>query len=147
MKISLSVPFYPTEMLEKVEVTIINLLEMLPELEHIKMNEYILLTAEDLPVESLQKFFKNIRRDRVVDTVRNCAIVEPNRSIIFILHKQALFVERIAVITKDASSPLGNIELKIQTPFPEKVLDWLAPKTVEGEIIHPQPFKAVHSLS
>lgn len=147
MKISLSVPFYPTEMLEKVEVTIINLLEMLPELEHVKMNEYILLRAENIPVESLQKFFNVIRRNRVLDTVRNCAIIEPSRSITFIFHKQALFVERIAVITKDAASPLGNIELRIQTPFPEKVLDWLAPKTEEGKITHPQPFKAVYSLS
>ncbi len=131
--LTIKIPVYATESRNKVEKCITNLLGYLPELEEIESKGHTILTSKDAKIESLQKFFDHIRRVKVLDTVRKCAIIDDtSNDLIFNLHKQALYVNRIAVITSDTSSTLGNLQIVINSKNPHRILEWIAPKTEKG---------------
>jgi predicted RNA binding protein with dsRBD fold (UPF0201 family) len=67
-------------------------------------------------------------------------------ALVFSLHKQALFAGKLAVVTADTTSPLGNVELWIYGSDPEKILDWLAPQTIDGREQTPRKFSEIKSL-
>lgn len=131
--LTIKIPVYATESRNKVEKCITNLLGYLPEIEEIENKEYTMLTSKEAKIESLQKFFNHIRRVKILDAVRKCAIVDStSNDLIFNLHKQALYVNRIAVISSDTFSALGNLQIIINSNNPRRILEWLAPKTEKG---------------
>ncbi len=131
--LTIKIPVYATESRNKVEKCISNLLGYLPELEEIENKECTMLTSKDAKIESLQKFFDHIRRVKILDTVRKCAILDnTNNDLIINLHKHALYVNRIAVISSDTFSALGNLQIVINSNNPRRILEWLAPKTEKG---------------
>ncbi len=145
--LAISVPFFSTENRGKIETCIYNLLGVIPELEKRKIFNHFLLEAENLPISGLEKFFNYIRAAEILDAVRFCATLDFSRkSVILYFHKQALFAKKFAVITADTSSPLGNVELSIKGNNPEKILDWLAPQTVEGRETRKRKFNEISSL-
>lgn len=131
--LTIKTPIYATESRNKVEKCITNLLGYLPEIEEIKTKKYTMLKSKDAKIESLQKFFNYIRQAKILDTVRRCAVLDfKNNDLIFNLHKQALYVNRISVITSDSYSPLGNLQIIINSKDSMGILEWIAPKTEEG---------------
>ena len=54
-------------------------------------------------------------------------------TIVFKIHKQAAYVGKISFIDDDRESPLGAITFTIETSDPERLIDWLAPKTSMGK--------------
>ena len=131
--LTIKIPVYATESRIKVEKCITNLLGYLPEIEEIKTKKYTMLKSKDAKIESLQKFFNYIRQAKILDTVRRCAVLDfKNNDLIFNLHKQALYVNRISVITSDSYSPLGNLQIIINSKDSMGILEWIAPKTEEG---------------
>ena len=131
--LTIKIPVYATESRSKVEKCITNLLGYLPEIEEIETKKYKILKSKEVKIESLEKFFNYIRHVKVLDAVRRCAILDKkNNDLIFNLNKQALYVNRISVITSDTSSPLGNLQIIINSKNPFRILDWIAPKTEEG---------------
>ena len=131
--VSLDIPFYSTESREKLERCITNLLGYLPPLTEVKARNYQVLKAEEIKIESLNAFFDYIRKAKILDTVRKCSYIsKPEQELVFKFHKQGLYVNKIAIVTSDTSSPLGNLRLKIKSSDPLKILDWIAPETEEG---------------
>ncbi|MHA1304641.1 MAG: RNA-binding domain-containing protein [Candidatus Heimdallarchaeaceae archaeon] len=146
IRISVRVLLYPTEDLEKVEQCIENIFNQRIILHSETKNDYIVLKAENIEISLLKKLFFNIRQNEILDTVRNCAVLEDEETLLLYLHKQALFVNKIAVVTEDTSSPFGNVELRIHGKNSEKLLDWLAPQTFEGKEVNPRKFNEIYSL-
>lgn len=147
LSIYITIPVYPTESKEKVMHCFKTLLGFIPEVTEIDEKEYTLLKAEDIPFHSLEKLFLTIREQKILDTVRGCVELDfPANEIIVYLHKQALYAGKIAVITSDTTSPLGQVELHIGGKDPKALLDWLAPKTVEGKEVSPTKFSDVLKL-
>ena len=147
LKISIKVPFFSTEDRLKLESLIYNLLGELPNLTEIKEADLVYLTANDIDIRSLRPFYVYIREHEIIDTVRKYAIVNPVEQVItFNIHKQALTVGKIAVVSEDTSPPLGNAELTIQVEDTEKFLKWFTPKTIEGKVQNPTKFKDIFNL-
>ena len=147
VKINVRIPFYSTESKAKLEICINNLLGYIPEIsEEVISGERFLIT-EDCSVDKIQDFFNFIRETEILDAVRSCAIMDYTEpALVFNLHKQALFAGKLAVVTVDTSSPLGNVELRIYSRDPEKILDWIAPQTIDGKEQTPKKFSEINSL-
>ncbi len=147
LEISLKVPLFSTEDKSKVESCIKNLLDFLPELKEVNENGITILTSDRIKIEALKHFYFQIRQSEILDTVRRQAHINPQTNqIIFIIHKQALLIGKIAVVSKDTTSPLGHLELIINAEDANKFLDWFAPHTVEGKIQNPSKFNSIFSL-
>ena len=145
--VSVKIPLFPTESKEKVLKCFETLLDSIPKISEIKEHSTTYLVAENISVKKIEKIFTLIREQQILDTVRNCAIIDhPTNSVIFYLHKQALFSGKIAIITSDTTSPLGQVELHIRNKDPKAILDWIAPKTVEGKEVTKTTFKDVYKL-
>jgi len=146
-KISLLVPFYSTEDKSKLELAIKNLLDYLPNLKQKSIDNIRHLSADNIKLESLKHFYMHIRQNEILDTVRRYANINAEEGqIVFTIHKQALTVNKIAVVSEDASSALGDIKLKIYTKEVEKFLDWFAPETEKGKIIKSGKFKDIFNF-
>ncbi len=150
LNLRLEIPLHPTENFDKVEKCIRNLIgkqENINE-EEVEGEQYKLLVVENIAKEKLKPFFERIRREKILDAVRNCAIIKLNPSMVeFLFHKQALYMGVYAVITEDTSSPLGNVVLQIKTDKPHKFLDWLTPKTIDGKVIVKTEFQEIENFS
>jgi predicted RNA binding protein with dsRBD fold (UPF0201 family) len=145
--IVISVPFYSTENKKKIEACVSNLIGEVPNLEEKKIQNHIILEAENLSISGIETFFNYIREAEILDAVRKCAILDFSKSsVILHFHKQALFVKKYAVVTSDTSSALGNVELRIKGKNPEKILDWLAPETSEGRETRRRRFSEIKNL-
>jgi len=147
LTITVKMSYYSTENKQKLEQCFIHLLGELPEIQEVKDIETKKLVAENQPISSIRNFFFIIRERKILDTVRKCAFIdEINESVSFLLHKQALYVNKIAVITSDTSSPLGNVELIIKGGNPIEILNWIAPETSDGEELIRQKFRDYQKL-
>lgn len=145
--LGISVPLYSTENRDKIEICINNLIGEIPSFEERKIQNCRILEAENLPISGLENFFNYIRKAEILDTIRKCAILDFSKSgVVLHFHKQALFVNKFAVVTADTSSALGNIELVIKGKNPEKILDWLAPQTFEGQETRRRKFSEINNL-
>ncbi len=147
LNITLKVPFYSTEDKTKIELIIKNLLGYLPELSETKIDDKVFLISDKVKIDSLKPFFLSIRQNEVLDTVRRCASIYPQEgTIIFNIHKQALTVNKIVVVTRDTTSSLGNLQLIIQTKDTEEFLNWFTPETFEGKILKNRKFNEIFNF-
>ncbi len=79
--------------------------------------------------ECLQNFHKLLREQRILDTARSVMLEGCLGNIIrFSLNKQAAFMGKVSFPPEE--EPLGSIHIQIAGG--EKVIDWLAPKTVDA---------------
>ncbi|MBY9000374.1 MAG: hypothetical protein KGD64_05635 [Candidatus Heimdallarchaeota archaeon] len=145
--LSLDILFYSTESREKLEKCITNLLGYLPQLIEEEYKDHLILRGNEVKIESLQYLFDYIRKAKILDTVRRCVFIDNEKQeLVFNFHKQALYVNKIAIITRDTSSPLGNLRLKIKASDPLIILDWIAPETEEGHEITKRSFEEIYQL-
>ncbi len=147
LTITVKMSYFSTENKQKLEQCFIHLLGELPVIQEVKDIETKILVAENQPISSIRNFFFIIRERKILDTVRKCSFIdEINESVTFLLHKQALYVNKIVVITSDTSSPLGNVQLTIKGGDPIEILNWIAPETSDGEELVIQKFRDYQKL-
>ncbi|UJG43646.1 MAG: hypothetical protein K9W46_00340 [Candidatus Heimdallarchaeum endolithica] len=149
LTISVKTPIYPTEEKEKIEKCFENLFDKKIKLKLIKEGENNFLYSSNIGIGLLKRIFSDIRQKKFLDTVRACAVIEDEYTLLLYLHKQALYSKRIAVVTEDTSSPFGHVEIRLQTEknTAEEILDWLAPKTEKGKELSPRSFREIYSFS
>ncbi len=141
------IPFYSTEDRKKIEQIVLNLLGEVPELTEVKEKNRVYLVADKIRTEALRSFFMYVRKQEILDTVRSCVVIYPEEGeVVFNIHKQALMVEKIAVVSSDTYSPLGNLKLIIQSGNIEKFLDWFVPETSEGKVLRNRKFDEIFNL-
>lgn len=113
----------PTEDPEKVRAAILNLF---PECEiSLVQNEVVGKAA------SLDRFKTLIRNQKILDSVRKSLLagVTPGSTVIS-LNKQAAFVKRVSL--SEGRTVLGNMEVTIESEDMERLIDEVAPRTVDG---------------
>lgn len=121
---------YPTEIEEKVRITITNLFPVELALRNFGIPQ---LYGEG-GLESLRKLHMLLREFRILDTSRRIFMnnIEGN-TIQFRLNKQVAFMGKVNFPVGEES--LGSIHVEITSDNEEdlmKIIDWLAPETVEG---------------
>jgi hypothetical protein len=121
--VTIRTPLRPTEDPEKVRAAILNLF---PECEiSLVQNEVVGKAA------SLDRFKTLIRNQKILDSVRKSLLagVTPGSTVIS-LNKQAAFVKRVSL--SEGRTVLGNMEVTIESEDMERLIDEVAPRTVDG---------------
>jgi len=110
-----------TEDIDKVIKALSNMFDY----DEIEIGEDHVIISGD--VESITKLQKTLRDMKIRSAARKMMIkgIHENK-IYFNLSKQAAFVG-IPNFVEDSLSPLGEIEVKIETDNAEKFIDWIAP--------------------
>jgi hypothetical protein len=113
----------PTEDPEKVRTAILNLF---PECEiAIDPAEVVGKTA------SLDRFKTLIRNQKILDSVRKSLLSGmTSSSTVISLNKQAALVKRVSL--SEGRTALGNMEVTIESDDMERLIDEVAPRTVDG---------------
>lgn len=112
----------PTEDIDKVIRALSNIFDY----DDIEIGDnYVLVSGGS---ESIKKLQKELRERKIRGAARNMLLKEINANKIhFNLSKQAALVG-IPNFVEDYLSPLGEIEVEIETDDVEKFIDWLAPE-------------------
>ena len=121
--VTIRTPLRPTEDPEKVRTAILNLF---PECEiTADLNEVVAKTA------SLERFMTLIRNQKILDSIRSKLVhaMQPGSAVIS-LNKQAAFVRRVSL--SEGKAALGNMEVTIEAEDIERLIDAVAPRTVDG---------------
>ena len=148
VKVNIKIPLYPTEKKKRVLRCVENLIEKrIKDIQEEDYGDYKILIITNVPLSILRRIFSEIRKKKILDTVRECLEIDRyHKAVIIYLHKQALYNNKIAVITSDTTAALGYVELWIYTEDPEKVVDWLATKTVNGVEIEKHEFEEIFEM-
>jgi len=118
-----------TESEEKVRTAVANLFAGLPIVVSSSHNGSV-LEAKVKGQEALIKFRNLLRNDRIRDAARRVLLTSTkNGAVVFCLNKQVAFAGHISFSEEIAESPLGPIKVTIKCDDPEKLVDWLAPRT------------------
>ena len=121
--VTIRTPLRPTEDPEKVRTAILNLF---PESEiTTDTNEVVAKTA------SLERFMTLIRNQKILDSIRSKLVhaMQPGSTVIS-LNKQAAFVKHVSL--SEGKAALGNMEVTIEAEDIERLIDSVAPRTVDG---------------
>ena len=114
--ISISAPLYPTESADKVKSAI---LKIFPDAELEVKKERITGNASDL-----ERFREILRGLRIRDTARHYLIGHLKDGVMeFSISKQAAYVGKISFGGNNPA--LGEIDVKIESESPEKLIQWL----------------------
>jgi len=138
VKVTARTPLFPTESIDKVKTVLLNMVNVDAENIHLEViddQSEIIVTGEGQ--NALQKLHTLFREKRILDAARKILRrgIRGNR-IYFYLNKQAAFVGNPSFVGEfTTESPLGPIEMDISTNNPEKLIDWLAPRTRKGKIV------------
>ena len=121
--VTIRTPLRPTEDPEKVRTAILNLF---PECEiFIDPAEVVGKTA------SLGRFKTLIRNQKILDSVRKSLLAGMTfGSTVISLNKQAALVKRVSL--SEGRTALGNMEVTIVSDDIERLIDEVAPRTVDG---------------
>ncbi len=118
-----------TESEEKVKKAVENLFGNIP-IHARTSSEAGVLTFEAKGQDVLVKFRNLLRNDRIRDAARKAFFKEINgNKIKFCLNKQVAFAGHVSFSEESGESPLGPIEVTIQSDTPQQLINWLAPKT------------------
>ena len=129
--VEVSALVYPTETKEKVEKAVKNLFPVELHLEDYGIPR---LYGEG-DFESLRLLHKRLREERILDTARQVLLSAVSGSTAqFRLNKQVAFAGKVNFPAGEES--LGSVYVEISAENKEdllKIIEWLAPKTVEGK--------------
>jgi len=115
----------PSEDLQKIETIILNIF---PDIEINKNNMQI--TGVSKKIESLSRIFEIIHNRRIIDAYRRTLNQNlSGNSTWFYLNRQAAYVDVIALCNEEDESPLGPIEIILDSQQIEQVIDWLTSYT------------------
>ena len=111
----------PSEDLQKIETAILNIF---PDIEIDKNNMQI--TGISKKIESLSRIFEIIHNRRITNVYRRTLNQNlSENSTWFYLNRQAAYVDVIALCNEEDESPLGPIEIILDSQQIEQVIDWL----------------------
>jgi uncharacterized protein len=121
--VTVSTPLRPTEDPEKIRTAILNIFP-----GSMITIDHGLVTGT---VDSLERFMTLIRNQKILDSIRNKLLdgISANSTLIS-LNKQAAFVNRVSL--SEGRAALGNMEVTIESEDIERLIDEVAPKTVDG---------------
>lgn len=138
VKVTARTLLLPTESVEKVKTALLNIVSIEAENVHVEeVDEHSEIIVSGEGQGTLQKLHTLFREKRILGAARRTLRrgIRGNR-IYFYLNKQAAFVGNLSFVGEFTNeSPLGPIEIEISTNNPEKLIDWLAPRTRNGKII------------
>ncbi|MEM3736948.1 MAG: RNA-binding domain-containing protein [Candidatus Bathyarchaeia archaeon] len=122
-----AVRVYPTEDCEKVRKALENLFP-LAKVELVEGGLFQTLTFQGEGIESLSRVQALLRQERIRDAVRRFLHerVEGDR-IKFYLNKQVAYVGRFSLCEPSGESPLGPIEVELESDDLRRLIDWLSP--------------------
>ncbi|NPA86046.1 MAG: hypothetical protein GXO42_01420 [bacterium] len=121
----------PTEDAAKVIQAVRNLF---PELE-LRIEDNIVV-AEGKGKKHLEKIRNYLWQQRVLDAARQYILKHTFSDMIILkLNKQAALAGKVCFCDTDEESPMGSIQVIVETDNPELVVDWLAPPTSYGKPI------------
>ena len=122
--IEISCPVYPSEDPEKVKTAI---LKIFPDAVLEEKDDEIAGTSE-----SLERFSKQIRKQKILDTTRSVMIHgKRGDRTRFFLNKQVAFVGKVSFC--EEKTILGTMKVMIKDDDIEELIDRVAPVTVDGE--------------
>ena len=122
----------PSEDLQKIETIILNIF---PDIEINKNNMQI--TGVSKKIESLSRIFEIIHNRRIIDAYRRTLNQNlSGNSTWFYLNRQAAYVDVIALCNEEDESPLGPIEIILDSKQIEQVIDWLTSFTDNPRLTH-----------
>jgi len=122
--IEISCPVYPSEDPEKVKTAI---LKIFPDAVLEEKDDEITGTTE-----SLERFSKQIRKQKILDTTRSVMIHgKRGDRTRFFLNKQVAFVGKVSFC--EEKTILGTMKVMIKDDDIEELIDRVAPVTVDGE--------------
>ncbi len=122
---------HPTEIEERVKTAVKNLFPIELALEDFGIPR--LYGEGDL--EGLRKLHLLLRENRILDTARNILLTGIEGSTVqFRLNKQVAFVGKVNFPAGEESLGSIYVEISAENKYDlMKVIDWLAPRTVEGK--------------
>ena len=129
MKVFVQAEINPTEDPEKVRRAVENLFSNLT-IRIQPRNAGGLLIGEGEGLDALTKLYNLLRRERICDAARGVlrsGVV--GKTITFHLNKQVAYAGHISFSKPVGESPLGPITVRIECENPQKLIDWLTPKT------------------
>jgi len=130
-RICVETPVYPTEDIDKVVRAILNLFSFRQDEIFIEKGRVI---GRSNRVEVLDKFFEQIRKQRILDTTREILMENKRENkTIFLLNKQVAFIGKVSYPPDENSSPLGPVSVEIECSSIDRLIDWLAPYTISGK--------------
>lgn len=132
-KVTISTLVHPTEVRDKVETALTNILPVELQLQDSEIPQ--LYGEGDL--ESLRKLHSLLRQQQILDTTRKVLLSRTRGNTTeFRLSKQVAFVGKVNFPAAEES--LGSIHMEISAGSEGElmhVIDWLAPQTSNGEPI------------
>ncbi len=121
---------YPTEDLEKVRKTMLNLF---PDLNfEVKQSDGFkkILTGNSSEKNALRNLKQLIMRERIRDAARSSIFNSMvNDSTVFYLNKQVAYADHISFCMPNGESPLGAIKIILKSKKLQQLIDWLAPSS------------------
>lgn len=138
-KVVVTADLRPSEDEDKVKVAIANFFDF-SSVRKERGGRYELLVAESDTLRSLVKVHRTLREERILDAARKYMRrgIEGGK-LTFMIHKQAAYVGKLTFVDQEGESPLGPITFVIVHREPEKVVDWLAPRTSRGRPLWENP--------
>ena len=133
-RVTVAVDLYPTEDEDKVRRAVENIFEPSEWRVEELPDGMRRLIAESPSLSGLNRLRDKLRRQKTLDAARYMMRrFSTQDRLIFYLHKQAAYVGFAVFCLPEGESPLGPIEVVVESQDPKKVLDWLAPPTSEGK--------------
>ncbi|RLE66892.1 MAG: hypothetical protein DRJ38_00650 [Thermoprotei archaeon] len=136
MEVIVKVEVRPTEDLKKVQKALENVFDA-EDIRIKKADEYRVIIAKSSGYKCLLKLYNMIRSQYILDAAREYLKrgIYGN-GIVFYLNKQAAYTGIVSFCSQEyGESPLGAIMFDIRIKNPEKLIDWLTPKTLNGKPI------------
>ena len=90
-------------------------------------------------MQSLRAVYEGIRKRKILDTVRDMLMRQRGDELLLLLHKQAAYVGVVSVVEEEHESPMGPIVIRIRSKSIQKIIDWLSPRTMDGEPLWSMP--------
>jgi predicted RNA binding protein with dsRBD fold (UPF0201 family) len=123
--VTVKTPCLPTEDYGKVRKAVLNLF---PD-SLIEENDGVIMARTG----SLWRFMELVRSYRIIDATRRILLRgKQGNSTSFMVNKQVAFIGKISYV--EERLPLGSIEVSIEDDDLDKLIDTVAPVTVNGEV-------------
>jgi len=92
------------------------------------------VVIESSEMSSLERFRMIVQRDRIRAAARRILrkSIQENQ-IVFFLNKQAAFAGHVSFTEPEGESPLGPIQVTVETTNPEQLIDWMTGQPEERE--------------
>ena len=122
-RVTIRTPLRPTEDPEKLRTAILNLFP----------GSAITIDQDQVKAttDTLERFMTLIRNQKILDSIRGKLLAGiSSDSTTISLNKQAAFVNRVSL--SEGRAALGNIEVSIESEDIERLIDEVAPRTVDG---------------